>query len=88
MANVQELFELYRKLSPDEQRDFVAMLSLWVDLYLPDGDYVIIPKPEYARLLKFAQVIDHNALYELAKSINLEAGMPWTDPRTLETFKP
>jgi hypothetical protein len=28
------------------------------------------------------------ALYEVAKKITHDAGLPWTDPRTLQTYPP
>jgi PHP family Zn ribbon phosphoesterase len=31
---------------------------------------------------------DKQTLYDAAKTITLDAGMPWTDPRTLETHQP
>jgi len=31
---------------------------------------------------------EHPRLYEIAKQITLEAGFPYTDPRTLKTTQP
>jgi hypothetical protein len=82
------VFEFFRQLSEEEQEEFVAMLGLWCDLHWQDADFVIIKKAEYARLKMDSAVIDHDALYEVAKKVTLEQGWPWTDPRTGEKFEP
>jgi hypothetical protein len=56
------VFEFFRQLSEEEQQGFIALLALWCDLRLPDGDFLIIKKAEYAKLCRNASLIDNEAL--------------------------
>jgi hypothetical protein len=80
------VFNEFRRLPPNDQSDFLNLLGLYLDIHLPDFDSLMISKAEYRRLQRGQTWVE--ALYAIARQITIEAGMPWTDPRTGQTHKP
>jgi hypothetical protein len=48
----------------------------------------IIGKCPYGCWQPKGAFLEHPRIYEIAKQITLDAGFPWTDPRTGVTHKP
>lgn len=47
-----EVFEEFCKLAEPERLHFLRSLALYLDLHLPDGTHVLLPKEEFARLVR------------------------------------
>jgi hypothetical protein len=53
--NGPDVFNEFLRLSPEEQQNFLGMLGLHLDLHLPDGTHVLLPRQEFARLVEIAK---------------------------------
>jgi hypothetical protein len=49
-----ELMDEFRKLTEDEQNEFLAVLVLWTHIKLPDGKFLVLPMSEVRRDLNEA----------------------------------
>jgi len=58
-----------------------------VDLFVEMAAFIRTAPNNLAERFAWHMTGDRD-LYDVAKRITLEAGMPWTDPRTLKTHEP
>jgi hypothetical protein len=83
-----DVFNQFLKLDELERNAFFATLSLWTDIPLPGGTFMVITKDQYRRATQAVMITEIAELYEAAKQVCHSFGVPYRHPVTGEVTPP